>query len=66
MKILLLIPLHIFQKMATSEPMMNMIMNTPEEDPLEKIPPTPQPSPPSENTIWNTPPHVHVADMLKR
>ena len=33
---------------------------------MEEIPPTPQPSPPAANTPWNTPPHVHVADMLKK
>ena len=32
-----------------------------------EVPPSPQPSPPAENTPWNTPPpHVHVANMLKK
>ena len=68
MNILLLIPLHIFQKMASVEPILNMVLNKPEKDTLEEVPPTPQPSPPAENTPWNPPPppHVHVADMFKR
>ena len=53
--------------MASVEPMLNMVLNKPEEDTLEEVPPSPQPSPPAENTPWNTPPpHVHVADMLKK
>ena len=55
MNILLLIPLHIFQKMASVEPILNMVLNKPEEDTLEEVPPTPQPSPPAENMPWNTP-----------
>ena len=51
--------------MASVEPMLNMVLNKPEEDTLEEVPPSPQPSPPAENTPWNTPRHVHVADMLK-
>ena len=53
--------------MASVEPVLNMVLNKPEEDTLEEVPPSPQPSPPAENTPWNTPPpHVHVADMLKK
>ena len=52
--------------MESVEPMLNMVLNKPEEDTLEEVPPSPQPSPPTENTPWNTPPHVHVADMLKK
>ena len=56
MNILLLIPLHIFQKMASVEPILNMVLNKPEEDTLEEVPPSPQPSPPAENTPWSTSP----------
>ena len=55
MNILLLIPLHIFQKMSSVEPILNMVLNKPEEDTLEEVPPSPQPSPPAESTPWNTP-----------
>ena len=45
------------------EPIMNMVMNKPNEDTLEEVPQSPQQSPPS--VQWNTPPpHVHVAKML--
>ena len=50
MNILLLIPLHIFQSMASVEPILNMVLNNPEEDTLEEVPPSPQPSAPAENT----------------
>ena len=66
MNILLLIPLHIFEKMASVEPILNMVLNKPEEDTLEEVSPTPHTSPPAENTPWNTPFHVPVADMLKK
>ena len=56
MNILLLIPLHIFQKMTSVEQMLNMVLNKPEEDTLEEVPPTPQPSSSAANTPWNTPP----------
>ena len=52
--------------MASVETMPNMVLNKPEEDTLEEVPPSPQLSPPAENTPWNTHPHVHVADMLKK
>ena len=52
--------------MASVEPMLNMVLNKSEEDTLEEVPPSPQPSPPAENTPWNTSPHVHVADMLQK
>ena len=55
MNTLLLIPSHTVQKMASVEPMLNMVLNKPEEDTLEEVPPTPQPSPPVENTPWSTP-----------
>ena len=34
--------------MASVEPMLNMVLNKPEEDTLEEVPPSPQPSPPAE------------------
>ena len=40
--------------MESVEPMLNMVLNKPEEDTLEEVPPSPQPSPPAENTPWNT------------
>ena len=43
------------------EPIMNMVMNKPDEDTLEEVPQTPQQSPPS--VQWNTP-HIHKAAML--
>ena len=52
--------------MESVEPMLNMVLNKPEEDTLEEVPSSPQPSPPAENTPWNTHPHVHVANMLKK
>ena len=52
--------------MESVEPMLNMILNRPEEDTLEEVPPSPQLSLPAENTPWNTPAHVHVSDMLKK
>ena len=52
--------------MESVEPMLNMVLNKPEEDTLEEVPPSPQPSPPAKNTPWNIPPHVHVANMLKK
>ena len=52
--------------MESVEPMLNMVLNKPEEDTLEEVPPSPQPSPPAENTPWNTSPHVHLTDMLKK
>ena len=52
--------------MASVEPILNMLLNKPEKDTLEEVPPPPQPSPPAENTPWNTSPHVHVAEMLKK
>ena len=67
MNILLLIPLHIFQRMASVEPILNMVLNKPEEDTLEGVPPSPQPSPPCrKHPETHPPPHVHVADMLKK
>ena len=36
------------------EPIMNMVMNKPDEDTLEEVPQSPQQSPPS--VQWNTPP----------
>ena len=56
MNILLLIPLHIFQKMTSVKPILNTVLNKPEEETLEEVPPSPQPSPPAENTPWNTHP----------
>ena len=45
------------------EPIMNMVMNKPDEDTLEEVPQSPQQSPPS--VQWNTPPpHIQVAAML--
>ena len=45
------------------EPIMNMVMNKPDEDTLEEVPQSPQQSPPSAQ--WNTPlPHIQVAAML--
>ena len=41
--------------MASVEPVLNMVLKKAEEDTLEKVPPSPQPSPPTENTPWNTP-----------
>ena len=43
--------------MESVEPMLNMVLNKPEEDTLEEVPPSPQPSPPAENTPWNTHPN---------
>ena len=43
------------------EPMMNMVMNKPDEDTLEEVPQSPQQSPPSAQ--WNIPPHIQVAAM---
>ena len=65
MNILLLIPLHIFQRMASVEPILNMVLNKPEEDTLEEVPPSPQPSP-LQKTHPRTPSHVYMADMLKK
>ena len=42
--------------MESVGPMLNMVLNKPEEDTLEEVPPYPQPSSPAENTPWNTPP----------
>ena len=42
--------------MKSVEQMLNMVLNKPEEDTLDEVPPSPQPSPPAENTPWNTPP----------
>ena len=61
-----LYPYIFFRNMESVEPMLNMVLNKPEEDTLEEVPPSPQPSPPAENTPWNTPPHVHLTDMLKK
>ena len=36
--------------MASVEPILNMVLNKPEEDTLEEVPPSPQPSPPAEKT----------------
>ena len=36
------------------EPIMNMVMNKPDEDTLEEVPQSPQQLPPS--VQWNTPP----------
>ena len=44
------------------EPIMNMVMNKPDEDTLEEVPQSPQQSPPS--VQWNTSPHIQVAAML--
>ena len=44
------------------EPIMNMVMNKPDEDTLEEVPQSPQQSPPS--VQWNTPPPIQVAAML--
>ena len=44
------------------EPIMNMVMNKPDEDTLEEVPQSPQQSPPS--VQWNTPRHIQVAAML--
>ena len=52
--------------MESVEPMLNMVLNKPKEDTLEEVPPSPQPSPHAENTPWNTHPHVHVADIIKK
>ena len=53
--------------MANVEPILNMVLKKSEENTLEEVPPSPQPSCPAENTPWNTPPlDVHVADMLKK
>ena len=52
--------------MESVRPMLNTVLNKPEEDTLEEVPPSPQPSPPAENTPWNTHPHVNVTDMLKK
>ena len=38
------------------EPIMNMVMNKPDEDTLEEVPQSPQQSPPS--VQWNTPPPI--------
>ena len=42
-----------------------MVLNKP-EDTLKEVPPSPQPSPPAENTVEYTPPNIHVAEMLKK
>ena len=45
------------------DPIMNMVMNKPDEDTLEEVSQSPQQSPPS--VQWNTPPpHVYVDEML--
>ena len=44
------------------EPIMNMVMNKPDEDTLEEVPQSPQQSSPS--VQWNTSPHIQVAAML--
>ena len=44
------------------EPIMNMVMNKPDEDTLEEVPQSPQQLPPS--VQWNTPPPIQVAAML--
>ena len=59
MNILLLIPLQIFQKMASVEPILNMVLNKPEEDTLEEVPPSPQPSP-LQKTHHGTPPPMSM------
>ena len=41
--------------MESVEPMLNMVQKKPEYDTLEEVPSSPQPSPPAENTPWNTP-----------
>ena len=60
MNIVLLLPLNISQKFASVEPMLNMALNKPEEDTLEEVSSTPQPSSPAENTPWNTPPPMSM------
>ena len=46
------------------EPIMNMVMNKPDEDTLEEVPQSPQQSSPSDQ--WNTHPHIQVAAMLAK
>ena len=66
MNILLLIPLQIFQKMASVEPMLNMVLKQTRRGHIGRSPSNSSTLTSCRKHTMEPPPHVHVADMLKK